>query len=250
MTAASVSVARNTKRVPPGPKGNFLLGSLRDVSRDWLSFYTGCAKQYGDIVQLRYLHVPICLVVHPRDIEYVLVTNPGNFTKSADYRALARVLGKGLLTSEGKFWQRQRGLIQPTALQRALPQPVAPRAVAGRGRIETDRPGSRPQQRGSGAGVDDRARRGALQRRRGSASRCQRPAQIREHQGAHLGRRLSPRQLDARPRPLERPAQLFIGRPQPTGGAERDDQDIDQRSRLSCVARSWSLPSGRSPAGG
>ena len=51
--------------------------------------------------------------MHPRDIEYVLVTNPGNFTKSADYRALARVLGKGLLTSEGKFWQRQRSLIQP-----------------------------------------------------------------------------------------------------------------------------------------
>jgi cytochrome P450 len=51
--------------------------------------------------------------MHPRDIEYVLVTNPGNFTKSADYRALARVLGNGLLTNEGKPWQRQRGLIQP-----------------------------------------------------------------------------------------------------------------------------------------
>jgi cytochrome P450 len=43
----------------------------------------------------------------------VLVTNPGNFTKSADYRALARVLGNGLLTNEGKSWQRQRALIQP-----------------------------------------------------------------------------------------------------------------------------------------
>jgi cytochrome P450 len=51
--------------------------------------------------------------MHPRDIEYVLVTNPGNFTKSADYRALARILGNGLLTNEGKPWQRQRGLIQP-----------------------------------------------------------------------------------------------------------------------------------------
>ncbi|HLQ10336.1 MAG TPA: cytochrome P450, partial [Ktedonobacteraceae bacterium] len=39
--------------------------------------------------------------------------NAANFTKSADYRALARVLGRGLLTSEGDFWQRQRGLIQP-----------------------------------------------------------------------------------------------------------------------------------------
>jgi cytochrome P450 len=113
MTAASASAVKNTMQRPPGPKSNFLLGSMRDVSRDWLGFYAGCAKQYGDIVQLRYLHVPICLVMHPRDIEYVLVTNPGNFSKSADYRALARVLGKGLLTSEGKFWQRQRGLIQP-----------------------------------------------------------------------------------------------------------------------------------------
>jgi cytochrome P450 len=89
------------------------LGNLAAVSRDWLGFYAKCAKDYGDIVQLRYLHVPICLLLHPRDIEYVLVTNPGNFTKSADYRALARVLGNGLLTNEGKPWQRQRGLIQP-----------------------------------------------------------------------------------------------------------------------------------------
>jgi cytochrome P450 len=83
------------------------------VSRDWLSFYAKCAKEHGDVIGLRFLHVPICLLLHPADIEYVLVTNPGNFTKSADYRALARVLGNGLLNNEGKFWQRQRGLIQP-----------------------------------------------------------------------------------------------------------------------------------------
>jgi cytochrome P450 len=100
-------------RPPPGPKGHFLLGNLAAVSRDWLGFYSRCAREYGDVVRLRYLHVPICLVMHPRDIEYVLVTNPSNFTKSADYRALAHVLGKGLLTNEGKSWQRQRSLIQP-----------------------------------------------------------------------------------------------------------------------------------------
>ncbi len=53
-------------------------------------------------------------MVHPRDIETVLVTNAGNFTEeSADYRALARVLGQGLLTSEGDLWKRQTSLIQP-----------------------------------------------------------------------------------------------------------------------------------------
>ena len=113
MASASPSVVKSSLPPPPGPKGNFLLGNLAAVSRDWLGFYSRCAREYGDIVALRYLHVPIVLLLHPRDIEYVLVTNPGNFTKSADYRALARVLGNGLLTNEGKPWQRQRGLIQP-----------------------------------------------------------------------------------------------------------------------------------------
>jgi cytochrome P450 len=113
MAAAFPSAVKPRLKLPPGPKGHFLLGNLRSVSRDWLGFYSQCARDYGDVVRMRYLHVPICLLMHPRDIEYVLVTNSGNFTKSADYRALARVLGNGLLTNEGKPWQRQRGLIQP-----------------------------------------------------------------------------------------------------------------------------------------
>lgn len=113
MAAASGSAIKTSLRTPPGPRGHFLLGNLAAVSRDWLGFYERCAKEYGDVVRLRYLHVPICLLIHPRDIEYVLVSNPGNFTKSADYRALARVLGNGLLNNEGKSWQRQRALIQP-----------------------------------------------------------------------------------------------------------------------------------------
>jgi cytochrome P450 len=69
--------------------------------------------------------------MHPSDIEYVLVTNSGNFTKSADYRALARVLGNGLLTNEGKSWQRQRGLIQPAFRRENILSyaPVITRAV-------------------------------------------------------------------------------------------------------------------------
>jgi cytochrome P450 len=113
VTTTSPSAIKAGLTPPPGPKGNFLLGNLAAVSHDWLGFYARCAKQYGDIVRLRYLHVPICLLMHPRDIEEVLVTNANNFTKSADYRALARVLGNGLLTNEGESWRRQRALIQP-----------------------------------------------------------------------------------------------------------------------------------------
>jgi len=113
MTAAPASAVKSVSGPPPGPKGNFLLGSIFEVSKDWLGFYQHCADEYGDVVRVRFAHVPVYLIVHPRDIETVLVTNAGNFTKSADYRALARVLGNGLLTSEGASWQRQRGLIQP-----------------------------------------------------------------------------------------------------------------------------------------
>src|SRR5437667_10503763 len=100
-------------RSAPGPKGLFLLGSAIEIARDWVGFYKGCAEEYGDVVCVHLAHVPVYLIVHPSDIETVLVTNAANFTKSADYRALARVLGRGLLTSEGDFWKRQRGLIQP-----------------------------------------------------------------------------------------------------------------------------------------
>jgi cytochrome P450 len=113
MATSTASAPKAAPQNVPGPKGRFLLGSLIEVSGDWLGFYNRCAEEYGDVVRIHLAHVPVYLLAHPRDIETVLATNAGNFTKSADYRALARVLGNGLLTSEGEFWKRQRSLIQP-----------------------------------------------------------------------------------------------------------------------------------------
>jgi cytochrome P450 len=100
--------------LPPGPRGNFLLGSAVEMGRSSMKFLTRCAREYGDIVYLRFFGTPICLLTHPSDIEYVLVKNPSNFVKSRDYRALKSVLGNGLLTNEGVPWQKQRKLVQPT----------------------------------------------------------------------------------------------------------------------------------------
>jgi cytochrome P450 len=100
--------------LPPGPRGNFLLGSAVEMARSSMKFFTTCAREYGDIVYLRFFGTPICLLTHPSDIEYVLVKNPSNFVKSRDYRALKSVLGNGLLTNEGVPWQKQRKLVQPT----------------------------------------------------------------------------------------------------------------------------------------
>ena len=102
------------RRVPPGPKGSFLSGNLPELSKDLLGFFTMCARQYGPIVQLRLGNMPALLLNDPGLIEYVLVTNNRNFIKHTFFwRHVTAVFGDGLLTSEGKFWVRQRQLIQP-----------------------------------------------------------------------------------------------------------------------------------------
>jgi cytochrome P450 len=106
-------MATTASTLPPGPKGRFLLGSARDLARDWPGFSKRCARDYGDIAFYRFLDVPICQLTHPDDIESVLVRNASHFHKSRDYAALQFILGRGLLTNEGPSWQAQRQLIQP-----------------------------------------------------------------------------------------------------------------------------------------
>jgi len=99
--------------LPPGPKGLPIFGNVFQPSGDTIGYLTRCAQEFGDVVFFRFLGVPACFVNRPDYIESILVTNSSNFAKSKDYRALRRVLGNGLLTSEGEFWRRQRKLVQP-----------------------------------------------------------------------------------------------------------------------------------------
>jgi cytochrome P450 len=87
---------------------------------DTIRYLTNCAREYGDIVFFHFLGVPACFVNRPDYIESILVTQNSNFVKSKDYRAMRRVLGNGLLLSEGEFWRRQRKLIQPAFHQERI----------------------------------------------------------------------------------------------------------------------------------
>src|SRR5712691_946862 len=100
---------------PPGPKGSPLMGVMRDFNRDSLGFIERLRHDYGDVVWTRFLYVPAIFLYHPDDIEYVLTTNPKNFIKSMSLRSnfFQRLVGKGLLTSQGDEWKRQRRLSQP-----------------------------------------------------------------------------------------------------------------------------------------
>lgn len=111
--AQPVVIAPAGRAAPPGPRGLSFLWRLLRAPEGWLDFLTGCQRQYGNVVSFRFLGVPACLINDAAGIEQVLVTDHQNFTKSMDYRALSRVLGQGLLTSEGELWKHQRRLVQP-----------------------------------------------------------------------------------------------------------------------------------------
>ena len=100
---------------PPGPKGSPIMGVMREFNRDSLGFIERCAHDHGDVVWMRFLYVPALFLYHPNDIEYVLSTNSKNFIKSMSLRSnfFQRLVGNGLLTSQGEEWKRQRRLSQP-----------------------------------------------------------------------------------------------------------------------------------------
>lgn len=101
--------------VPQGPRGHFLLGVMPEFNRDSLGFIERLRRDYGDVVSARFFYVPSYFLFHPDHIEQVLATNNRNFIKPLSFRTpfFQRLVGRGLLTSEGDFWRRQRRLAQP-----------------------------------------------------------------------------------------------------------------------------------------
>lgn len=100
---------------PQGPKGHFLLGVMSEFNRDSLAFIERLAREYGDVVRARFFYINSYFLYHPDYIEQVLATNNRNFIKPRSVRSpfFCRLVGNGLLTSEGEFWRRQRKLAQP-----------------------------------------------------------------------------------------------------------------------------------------
>lgn len=111
---------------PVGPSGHLLLGHLPALQKDPLGFLTHCARNYGAIVPIRLLGRQAFLLMAPADIERVLVTDHRNFVKPLWLRSAAvrRVLGDGLVTSDGSPWRRQRQICQP-AFHRGLMEDYA-----------------------------------------------------------------------------------------------------------------------------
>jgi cytochrome P450 len=115
----SDKLSSNGNRWPPGPKGLPVLGIVFTFLRNPLATLESLAREYGDIVRIPIATQSRILLNHPDLIEQVAVIQQNKFHKSTITKAVVgRLLGQGLLISEGEFWRRQRRLAQP-AFQRS-----------------------------------------------------------------------------------------------------------------------------------
>lgn len=94
------------------PSGLPYVGSTFRLRRDPLTFLQQLAREYGDLVGFRLMGHPAVLLAHPDYVRDVLVNNQANFTKSPALQRAKRLLGDGLLTSEGEAHLHRRRLIQ------------------------------------------------------------------------------------------------------------------------------------------
>jgi cytochrome P450 len=100
--------------LPPGPKlSAFQQLVYRPGAGNPLPFFTNLARIYGDVVTYRMAGEQVFLVSDPHLIRDILVTHNRKFMKGRGLQQAKRLLGEGLLTSEGEHHLRQRRLMQP-----------------------------------------------------------------------------------------------------------------------------------------
>ncbi len=102
------------RKSPPGPGSRPSLDDLRTLRDGPHAFLLQIAHQYGDVVRYPVGPLAVYLVVHPDGVKRVLQDNARNYSKDTfQYNLLSSITGRGLLTSDGDFWLRQRRLAQP-----------------------------------------------------------------------------------------------------------------------------------------
>src|SRR5215510_262468 len=100
-------------RATPVPLNNPLPFNLIRFRYEPLFFLQKLSKRYGDLAAFHMGGQHMFLANHPDYIRDVLVTHNSNFVKGRALQRAKRLLGQGLLTSEGDLHRRQRRLAQP-----------------------------------------------------------------------------------------------------------------------------------------
>jgi cytochrome P450 len=113
-----MTATESSRTQPPEAELQFDIGATDDS----LDRMVGLFGRYGDTYRVfsptrkAYTYV----VHHPDDVKRVLVSNHRNYTKGMGLDRVKILLGKGLMTSEGDLWKRQRYMMQPFFHRRVI----------------------------------------------------------------------------------------------------------------------------------
>ena len=104
-----------SSRPLPGPRGLPLIGHVTPFIRyGILGAFDALARRYGPCYKLPLPFGNTAVVLaHPDGVERVLRSNRVNYHKGSVYDGARLLLGDGLVTAEGRDWERQRALAQP-----------------------------------------------------------------------------------------------------------------------------------------
>jgi len=119
MKEEAAGIDRNLT-MPPKPEGGWPIGTVKHFTENPLKFFSEYIPKYGEVFQVTSIFFKLfpyfdhmVVVSNPDDVKRIMQDNNKNYVKSYGYKVLELLLGKGLLTSEGEFWRKQRRLMQP-----------------------------------------------------------------------------------------------------------------------------------------
>lgn len=99
---------------PPGPRGLDCAGWMLRARQNTFRAFVELSRSHRPIARVPFWPGRALYVCStPQTAKYVLQDNHRNYKKAMTYRMIEPVVGKGLLTSEGDFWLRQRRLVAP-----------------------------------------------------------------------------------------------------------------------------------------
>jgi len=107
-----------THNQPPEAELQFDIGSTDDSLERMVELFARHGDIYRVFVPARKAYTYV--VHHPDDVKRVLVSNHRNYTKGVGLDRVKILLGRGLMTSEGEMWKRQRYMMQPFFHRRVI----------------------------------------------------------------------------------------------------------------------------------
>jgi cytochrome P450 len=113
-----MTAAAPANSAPPEAEPQFDVGSTDDSLERMIELFARHGDTYRVFVPARRSYTYV--IHHPDDVKRVLVANHRNYTKGLGLDRVKILLGKGIMTSEGELWKRQRYMMQPLFHRRVI----------------------------------------------------------------------------------------------------------------------------------